>query len=140
MLFVKTGNQPGVLLNCVHLLLSVCIFSNEFSRGNLQVDEQRRKANFSMQMERHVSHRAEKIDWCPSPNKGLPIQPRKYFPLSLTDGRPIFNQIISRARFQEIVRGSMKPGALGDHLTNFKQFDLKCGMTHFLIHLFHALI
>ena len=57
-----------------------------------------------MQVERHDSHRAEKIDWCPSPNKGLPIQPRKYFPVMVFDGWPIFNQITSRARFKEIVR------------------------------------
>ena len=57
-----------------------------------------------MQMERHGSHRDERIDWCPS-NKGLPNQPRKYFPVMfLTDGRPIFNQIIICTRFQEIVR------------------------------------
>ena len=31
-------------------------------------------------MEGHDSHRAEKIDWCPSPNKVLTIQPQKVFP------------------------------------------------------------
>ena len=85
MLFVKTGYQPSVLLNFDHLPLSfLFIFLNEFSIGNLQVNKQRRKANFSMQMERHDSHRAERIDWCPS-NKGLPIQPRKYFLVMVFD-------------------------------------------------------
>ena len=50
------------------------------------MDEQRRKANFSMQMERHGSHKAEKINWHPSPNRGLPIQPQKYFPVLVVDG------------------------------------------------------
>ena len=86
MLFVKTRDQKGVLLSFVHLPLSVPFYFFEgIWRENLQVDKQRRKANFSMQMERYDSHRAEKIAWC-STNKGLPIQPRKYFPFMVFDG------------------------------------------------------
>ena len=68
------------------------------------MDERRRKANFSMQMERHDSHSAEKIDLVLL-IRVYQFNHEKIFHLwFLTDGRPIINQIISCTRFQKIVK------------------------------------
>ena len=81
------------------------IFLSEFSRKNSQVNQKRSKANFSMQMKNMTVTELKKLIGVLFLIKVYKSNHKKFFLLwSLTDGRSIFNKIISCNEFQEIIR------------------------------------